>query len=176
MIAKAGAVGMLVFVAAMVGCQPTTAGGPVIATAPKPGWENGPAVGLAIPRIEFTSNDGSMRSVRGNADWIIIPPGETRVLLEEQDAGCITHFYWTYIDSCERSRLNIFRGLVLRAFWDNAPTPSIEVPLGDFFGSAPGLNAYAALGIAHVQLDVQPATPATFAAVLDGLARHRAAT
>lgn len=41
---------------------------------------------------------------------------------------------------------------------------------------ADALNAYAALGIAHVQLDVQPATPGTFAAVLDGLARHRAGT
>ncbi|HEY5496564.1 MAG TPA: LLM class flavin-dependent oxidoreductase, partial [Candidatus Limnocylindrales bacterium] len=39
---------------------------------------------------------------------------------------------------------------------------------------ADALNAYAALGISHVQLDVQPATPATFGVVLDGLARHRA--
>ena len=41
---------------------------------------------------------------------------------------------------------------------------------------ADALNAYAALGIAHVQLDVQPATPATFGVALDGLARHRAGT
>jgi len=38
---------------------------------------------------------------------------------------------------------------------------------------ADGLRAYAALGIAHVQLDVQPATPATFARVLDGIAGFR---
>jgi probable F420-dependent oxidoreductase len=38
---------------------------------------------------------------------------------------------------------------------------------------ADGLHAYAALGIAHVQLDVQPATPATFTRVLDGIARFR---
>jgi alkanesulfonate monooxygenase SsuD/methylene tetrahydromethanopterin reductase-like flavin-dependent oxidoreductase (luciferase family) len=36
------------------------------------------------------------------------------------------------------------------------------------------LRAYAALGVGHVQLDVQPATPATFARVLDGVARFRA--
>jgi alkanesulfonate monooxygenase SsuD/methylene tetrahydromethanopterin reductase-like flavin-dependent oxidoreductase (luciferase family) len=39
---------------------------------------------------------------------------------------------------------------------------------------AAALDAYAALGVAHVQLDVQPATPGTFAVVLDALARHRA--
>ena len=39
---------------------------------------------------------------------------------------------------------------------------------------AAALDAYAALGVAHVQLDVQPATRGTFAAVLDALARHRA--
>jgi len=36
---------------------------------------------------------------------------------------------------------------------------------------ADALRAYAALGVGHVQLDVQPATPATFARVLDGIAR-----
>jgi hypothetical protein len=30
------------------------------------------------------------------------------------------------------------------------------------------------MGVGHVQLDVQPATPATFAQVLDGIARSRA--
>jgi hypothetical protein len=35
--------------------------------------------------------------------------------------------------------LNIFRGLVLRCFWDGAPQPAIEVPLGDFFGVSNGV-------------------------------------
>lgn len=39
---------------------------------------------------------------------------------------------------------------------------------------ADALDAYEALGIAHVQLDVQPATARTFGVVLEGLARHRA--
>ena len=38
---------------------------------------------------------------------------------------------------------------------------------------ADGLRAYSALGVAHVQLDVQPATAATFARVLEGIARFR---
>jgi hypothetical protein len=40
---------------------------------------------------------------------------------------------------------------------------------------ADALRAYAAMGVGHVQLDVQPATPATFAQVLDGIARSRTA-
>jgi probable F420-dependent oxidoreductase len=39
---------------------------------------------------------------------------------------------------------------------------------------ADALRAYAALGVGHVQLDVQPATPANFHLALDGLARYRA--
>jgi probable F420-dependent oxidoreductase len=38
---------------------------------------------------------------------------------------------------------------------------------------ADALRAYRALGVGHVQLDVQPATPATFARVLDGIGRFR---
>ena len=89
---------------------------------------------------EFTNKRASSwdRS-GGNRDWLVIPSGETKTLLAEQNAGCIKHFYWTYIESSEIQRLNTFRGLILRAFWDNANTPSIEIPLGDFFGVSNGL-------------------------------------
>ena len=92
---------------------------------------------------EFTNKRASSwdRS-GGNKDWIVIPPGGTEILLAEQHAGCVRHFYWTYIEAEEIPRLNIFRGLVLRAFWDNARTPSLEIPLGDFFGSGVGINAF----------------------------------
>lgn len=74
----------------------------------------------------------------GNADWLFIPAGKTQVLLEEKQAGCVKHFYWAYIDPGEAQRLHLVRGLVLRAFWDGADKPSIEVPLGDLFGISNG--------------------------------------
>ncbi len=74
----------------------------------------------------------------GNADWLVIPAGKTEVLLEEKEAGCVKHFYWAYIDAGEVPRLNLIRGLVLRAYWDGAGKPSIEVPLGDLFGISNG--------------------------------------
>ena len=76
----------------------------------------------------------------GNDDWLVVPAGETSVLLKEGGAGCVKRVYWLYIENnkAEARRLNIFRGVVLRAFWDGADKPSIEVPLGDFFGISNG--------------------------------------
>ena len=74
----------------------------------------------------------------GNRDWIEFGPGETKVLMEEKGAGCIKHFYWTYIMPQENLRMNLFRNVVLRAFWDGSERPSIEVPFGDFFGVCNG--------------------------------------
>jgi hypothetical protein len=42
----------------------------------------------------------------------------------------ITHIRFT-ISSSDQMHL---RNLVLRAWWDGEPSPSIEVPIGDFFG------------------------------------------
>jgi hypothetical protein len=40
---------------------------------------------------------------------------------------------------------NILRELVLQIYWDGEPEPSVRVPLGDFFGTAPGVNKYKSL-------------------------------
>ena len=74
----------------------------------------------------------------GNHDWTVIAPGQTETLLQQSGAGCIRHFYWTYIESTIQRRHNIFRGWVLRAYWDGEESPSIEVPLGDLFGVSNG--------------------------------------
>ncbi len=69
----------------------------------------------------------------GNFDWWTIEPGETRTLLREGKAGCIKHIWMTVggDDAFPRK-------LVLTAHWDDEPNPSIEVPLGDFFGLGHG--------------------------------------
>jgi hypothetical protein len=89
---------------------------------------------------DFTSKRASSWNRQGqNQDNVTIPPGETRVLMEESSAGSIDHIYWTYIEANQGRREMLFRGLVLRAYWDGVRTPSIEVPLGDFFGVSNGL-------------------------------------
>ncbi|MHC4641702.1 MAG: DUF2961 domain-containing protein [Planctomycetota bacterium] len=40
---------------------------------------------------------------------------------------------------------DILRELVLKIYWDGESSPSVWVPLGDFFGTAPGVNKYKSL-------------------------------
>ncbi|MEW6235798.1 MAG: DUF2961 domain-containing protein [Candidatus Omnitrophota bacterium] len=70
-----------------------------------------------------------------NADWISIEPGETRVLAEIDGPGAITHFWNTISAEPYYSRM-----LIMRFYWDGQAMPSVEVPLGDFFGVGHGLN------------------------------------
>ena len=71
----------------------------------------------------------------GNADAWPIQPGETKTLADIEGAGMITHI-WVTINSQAEYHL---RELVLRAYWDNEETPSIECPIGDFFGLGHGM-------------------------------------
>jgi len=66
----------------------------------------------------------------GNADYREIAPGETLTLLDETGPGVITHV-WITIASSEQYHL---KKLVLRMSWDGESAPSVETPIGDFFG------------------------------------------
>jgi hypothetical protein len=60
--------------------------------------------------------------------------GQTLTLMDVDGPGVIQHI-WMATEPVQGRRL------VLRFYWDNEPTPSIEVPFGDFF--AVGHNQYA---------------------------------
>src|SRR5687768_2104174 len=66
----------------------------------------------------------------GNADWYVIPAGETRVVAEIKGAGAIRHIWCTLLGFEEF----YLRKIRLRIFWDGEDTPSVDVPIGDFFG------------------------------------------
>lgn len=93
----------------------------------------------------YTSKRSSSWDRTGrNDDFAVIRPGETETLLCEERSGCVKHIYWTYICGNHRPELNairwnIFRGCVLRAYWDGEEIPAIEAPLGDFFGISNGM-------------------------------------
>jgi len=72
----------------------------------------------------------------GNADARPIAPRETLTLLDEAGPGLITHL-WVTIASDDPNHL---KALVLRMYWDGEPAPSVEAPIGDFFGL--GLGDY----------------------------------
>jgi hypothetical protein len=86
--------------------------------------------GLArIERTTHTFRCSSWDRTGGNIDFLTLQPGSTVTLADEKGPGQINHIYWTTINA---SRFQ-FRQLVLRAWWDDEETPSIEVPIGDFF-------------------------------------------
>ncbi|MGD0694842.1 MAG: glycoside hydrolase family 172 protein [Terriglobia bacterium] len=72
----------------------------------------------------------------GNEDYREIASGQTFTLLDEAGPGVITHV-WITIASDEHYHL---KKLVLRMYWDGESTPSVEAPIGDFFGL--GLGDY----------------------------------
>ena len=66
----------------------------------------------------------------------LVDAGATATLLDITGAGVVTHLWFT-INSDDPMHL---KNLVLRAWWDGEATPSVEVPIGDFFGL--GLGEY----------------------------------
>jgi hypothetical protein len=78
----------------------------------------------------------------GNHDWLDIEPNETKNLAEITGAGVIRHIWmtnWTAGEDGVEEAFNL-RKLILRMYWDNEQEPSVEVPLGDFFGVGFGLR------------------------------------
>ncbi|HWD39738.1 MAG TPA: glycoside hydrolase family 172 protein [Fimbriimonas sp.] len=70
----------------------------------------------------------------GNADFIKVPQGETVTLAEMKGAGIVKHIWITIASNDELHR----RNLVLRMYWDGQEHPSVEAPIGEFFGQGWG--------------------------------------
>jgi hypothetical protein len=98
----------------------------------------GPLDNLFILKDSLTARISSYDRSGGNHDWVDIAPGETKVLAEIPGAGVIRRFYMAPL-AADRMR---YRKVVLRMFWDGEKDPSVEVPLGDFFGSGLGTLRY----------------------------------
>jgi hypothetical protein len=66
-----------------------------------------------------------------------IKPGESKTLLDMQEAGIINRVWITINDRSPE----MLRSLKLEMFWDNEIKPAVSVPLGDFFGVGLGQTA-----------------------------------
>lgn len=72
--------------------------------------------------------------------------GETVTLMDIEGCGVIRHIWITIPDRSPQA----LRNMILRMYWDGHSVPSVEVPLGDFFGVAHGrtvemANAYTSM-------------------------------
>jgi len=93
---------------------------------------------LATLRDYKALRSSSWDQTGGNKDYWVIEPGQTRVLADISGPGCLTHL-WTTISCGERDYL---RKLVLRMYWDGEEKPSVECPVGDFFGLGHAATTY----------------------------------
>ncbi len=72
----------------------------------------------------------------GNRDWWAFLPDETRAITEINGAGCIKHIWCTMFSPGGSLE---YRKTVIRMYWDGETAPSVEAPIGDFFGMGHGL-------------------------------------
>lgn len=90
------------------------------------------AVGGGAKAMPDANNAGS----RLGQGWkvrpcITLPKTSTTTLAEIEGPGAITHI-WMTVDE------KAYRHAILRMYWDGEAAPSVEVPLGDFFGCGHG--------------------------------------
>ena len=93
--------------------------------------------GLARLRSGRSGRASSWDRTGGNKDNITIGARETAVLADVPGAGTVTHVWCTVAGGDPF----LLRTLVLRMYWDGAEHPSVETPLGDFFGVGNCLTA-----------------------------------
>ena len=113
----------LLFVTACRSYGPHSAG-----TAAYPAFS--PLATLPLPHPGRAVHEGSWDRTGGNQDSAPVEPGQTITLLDFQGAGVIHRFWMTIAPG----NVQTLRQVILRMYWDNETNPSVECPLGDFFG------------------------------------------
>jgi phage protein U len=108
------------------------------ASAPAAGIDSVPEELFEQARLRSykTRRSSSWDRTGGNDDAVRVEAGSAATLLDVTGAGVITHIWFT-ISANDPHHL---KNLVLRAWWDGEKSPSVEVPIGDFFGL--GLGEY----------------------------------
>jgi hypothetical protein len=92
----------------------------------------------------------------GNGDYKNLKAGGELVLFDEAGPAEIRHI-WITMDSPEAYHL---KKIVLRIYWDGEKTPSVETPIGDFFGL--GLGTYTVFNSAPIVVAPDKALNAYF--------------
>jgi D-arabinan exo alpha-(1,3)/(1,5)-arabinofuranosidase (non-reducing end) len=93
-----------------------------------------PMASLSATQNYSASRVSSYEPKGGPRDNVWVPTdGSEMTLADIEGPGAITHIWTTHRGGG--------RDLILRAYWDGSEHPSVEAPLGDFFGVAMGVNA-----------------------------------
>jgi len=93
------------------------------------------AVGdLSILRDYESQRSSSYDPSGGNRDYRSLQAGETLTLLDADGPGEIRHVWVTMPPWHPGAEIYAPQKTVLRAYWDGETQPSVEAPLGNFFG------------------------------------------
>lgn len=93
---------------------------------------------LAAPRSYHNGRISSYDKSGGNNDGSQserVKAGEIRTIAKIDGPGKITHFWFTMFAG---QNMDLLRDVILRMYWDGEKTPSVEVPIGEFFGLGHG--------------------------------------
>ena len=93
-----------------------------------------PLEGIARFRQAKTRRISSYDRTGGNSDRVPVAPGATVTLAQIEGAGVIRHIWFTI--ACDDPMFR--RNAILRMYWDGEESPSVESPIGDFFGQGWG--------------------------------------
>jgi hypothetical protein len=109
--------------------------GAVAAARPVPAAAQTPGEVPILPAYARVQHHRSLKQssydrTGGNKDRWTIAPGEVTEVFNAIGPGVITHIWFTI---AARSTDHL-KELVLRGYWDGSARPSLEVPVGDFFG------------------------------------------
>src|SRR5262249_31881678 len=85
-----------------------------------------PRLRPGVRRLRVSSYDPT----GGNYDWWEFAPSQMREIATLNGAGCIKHI-WMTMGSEDKYQ---YRKVLVRMYWDGETHPSVETPIGDFFG------------------------------------------
>ena len=124
-----------------------------------------------------------------NRDRVEVGPNQTVTLLESDQPGCVNHIYLVI----GFNELTDYRDAILRCYWDGETSPSVEVPMGDFFalthcrvrtltsrftavnpgdGCAHALNAYFPMPFDTARITIEHRGPRPLGGEIPGLWYH----
>src|ERR1700760_1314806 len=103
-----------------------------LAHAQSPGWQPD----LTVQQTYVLHRASSLDPTGANDDFRRVAAGATETVLDANGPGQISHLWFTIADT-EPYHL---KRIVMRIYWDGEEAPSVEAPIGDFFGL--GLGYY----------------------------------
>jgi hypothetical protein len=121
-----------------------------------PSAQTGPSAAGDYPFLPRYARAQNYRSLKqssfdrtgGNADSWPIEPGATREVFASEGPGVITHIWFTIAAQSS----NHLKEIVIRIYWDGQAKPSVEVPVGDFFGLESGAVLRLSVGVPELFL------------------------